>query len=64
MQRHSDISRLHGACTNWILLWLIYSCCDIGEFGIVYKGHIIKDPGPVVTDIVAIKTLKGMYVNL
>ena len=36
--------------------------CDIGEFGIVYKGHIVKDPGPVVTDIVAIKTLKGMCV--
>ena len=33
--------------------------CDIGEFGIVYKGHIVKDPGPVVTDVVAIKTLKG-----
>ena len=34
--------------------------CDIGEFGIVYKGHIVKDPGPVVTDVVAIKTLKGI----
>ena len=27
-----------------------------GEFGIVYKGLIVKD---MVTDVVAIKTLKG-----
>ena len=26
MQRHSDVSRLHGACSSSTLLWLIYSC--------------------------------------
>ena len=30
-----------------------------GEFGVVYKGHLIKDQGQVVTETVAIKTLKG-----
>ena len=33
--------------------------CTAGEFGVVYKGHIAKDQGEVVTEIVAIKTLKG-----
>lgn len=32
-----------------------------GEFGIVYKGHIIKNLGQIVTDVVAVKTLKGTY---
>ena len=31
----------------------------LGEFGIVYKGYIIK--GQVVTEIVAVKTLKGKF---
>ena len=32
----------------------------VGEFGIVYKGYIIvKEQGSIVTDIVAVKTLKG-----
>ena len=35
-------------------------CCGVGEFGIVYKAHIVKDPGSVVTDVVAVKTLKGI----
>ena len=43
-----------------MIIIIFYDCAIIGEFGIVYKGHILKDPGPVVTDIVAIKTLKGM----
>ena len=30
----------------------------------VYKGHIITDQGQVVTETVAIKTLKGMIVIL
>ena len=30
-----------------------------GEFGVVYKGHLVKDQGQVVTETVAIKTLKG-----
>ena len=39
-------------------------CCGAGEFGIVYKAHIVKDPGTVVTDVVAIKTLKGITGNV
>ena len=30
-----------------------------GEFGVVYKGHIVKDLGQTITDVVAVKTLKG-----
>ena len=30
-----------------------------GEFGIVYKGHVVNKHGDGVTDTVAIKTLKG-----
>ena len=32
----------------------------VGEFGIVYKGYIVKDQGSIVTDTVAVKTLKGI----
>ena len=32
----------------------------IGEFGIVYKGYIVKEQGSIVTDTVAIKTLKSI----
>jgi hypothetical protein len=34
--------------------------CILGEFGIVYKGYIVKEQGSVVTDTVAVKTLKGI----
>ena len=37
---------------------------NVGEFGIVYKGYIVKEQGSIVTDIVAIKTLKGIYFNV
>ena len=36
----------------------------LGEFGIVYKGHITANQGKVVTKTVAIKTLKGIYTRL
>ena len=32
----------------------------LGEFGIVYKGYIVKEQGSIVTDTVAVKTLKGI----
>ena len=35
----------------------------VGEFGIVYKGYIVKEQGSIVTDTVAIKTLKGIIFN-
>ena len=35
----------------------------VGEFGIVYKGYIVKEQGSIVTDTVAIKTLKGINFN-
>ena len=31
-----------------------------GEFGVVYKGHLLKDLGQMVIGVVAIKTLKGL----
>ena len=31
----------------------------IGEFGIVYKGYMVKNGETIFTDVVAIKTLKG-----
>ena len=31
----------------------------LGEFGVVYKGHLVKDQGQVIIETVAIKTLKG-----
>ena len=34
----------------------------LGEFGVVYKGHIVVDQGRIITETVAIKTLKGMTV--
>ena len=42
-------------------LKLIMSLYFSGEFGIVYKGHTIKNLGQIVTDVVAVKTLKGTY---
>ena len=38
---------------------LKYFFSSIGEFGIVYKGHLMKDFGLRVTNVVAVKTLKG-----
>jgi hypothetical protein len=35
------------------------SFCVLGEFGVVYKGHILEDGGSIVIATVAIKTLKG-----
>ena len=35
--------------------------CTAGEFGVVYKGHIVKDQGQVATEVVAVKTLKGTF---
>ena len=54
---------------NWLSLQsnlanitLCFSTVEIsisGEFGVVYKGHILKGQGQIVSEIVAIKTLKG-----
>ena len=38
-----------------------FNIAILGEFGVVYKGHIVKDLGQTVTEVVAIKTLKGLY---
>ena len=44
----------------YVLLIIILLALIVGEFGIVYKGYIIvKEQGSIVTDIVAVKTLKG-----
>ena len=43
--------------------WVIITYYTIiGEFGIVYKGYIIKKQGNIVTDTVAVKTLKGIII--
>ena len=51
------------------LVMYMYNCnyCEqvilfnvIGEFGVVYKGHLVQEGG-VVIETVAIKTLKGSY---
>ena len=35
-------------------------CYISGEFGIVYKAHIVKNKdGQIVTETMAVKTLKG-----
>ena len=47
------------------IIWVIITYYTIiGEFGIVYKGYIIKKSkqGNVVTDTVAVKTLKGIII--
>ena len=43
----------------------VYVCVCVcvfiaGEFGVVYKGHLLKDLGQMVIGVVAIKTLKGL----
>lgn len=35
-----------------------------GEFGVVYKGSLLKGEEKVATDAVAIKTLKGTNLKL
>ena len=43
-----------------ICICSIAQLSTLGEFGIVYKGYIVKEQGSIVTDTVAIKTLKGI----
>ena len=49
---------------NVLLLIEIIINSYVGEFGIVYKGYIVKEQlqGSVITDTVAIKTLKGLQI--
>ena len=56
--------RTQAYCTR---MPCIVSCeCTLtaGEFGVVYKGHLLKDLGQTVIGIVAIKTLKGLVQRL
>jgi hypothetical protein len=46
--------------TGCIEVIIIIIHCILGEFGIVYKGYIMKEQGNIVTDTVAVKTLKGI----
>ena len=39
---------------------VIWNACITGEYGIVYKGFLVKNLGGIVTELVAIKTLKGL----
>ena len=46
------------SCT--LLLMWYRSVPYAGEFGIVYKAHIVKNKdGQIVTETMAVKTLKG-----
>ena len=35
-----------------------YTMCYVGEFGIVYKAHLVK-LGQSIPEVIAVKTLKG-----
>ena len=58
-------------CSGLLLycLQLIFVCAKnmmflfiiSGEFGVVYKGHIIANHRPDYMEVVAVKTLKGYY---
>ena len=37
-------------------------CYSIGEFGIVYKAHLLRDFSPL--ENVAVKTLKGLHTRV
>ena len=51
---------MHTIFTTYYSGIIILLALIVGEFGIVYKGYIIvKEQGSIVTDIVAVKTLKG-----
>ena len=55
-------------CTTKVVLEQIINpfgmCACAGEFGIVYKGHLVKVLDPeTVTDVVAVKTLKGRHAD-
>ena len=45
---------LNAVCTQ------VECTLSAGEFGVVYKGHILKDLGRTVVGVVAVKTLKGL----
>ena len=58
---------MHDIVMSTVVSMAIILTCEksiSGEFGIVYKGHITTNQGQVVTEIVAIKTLKGMTVTV
>ena len=38
---------------------ITHDACILGEYGIVYKGFLVESLGGIVTELVAIKTLKG-----
>ena len=46
-------------CSNYNGVML--SMHILGEFGIVYKGYIMKSSTKSVDEYLAIKTLKGVY---
>ena len=38
---------------------ILHNAYILGEYGIVYKGFLTRNLGGIVTELVAIKTLKG-----
>ena len=53
MVKLSALIILHTTC---------HHSCISGEYGIVYKGFLVKSLGEIVTELVAIKTLKGLAI--
>ena len=43
-----------------LLLHMHVATLYIGEFGVVYKGNLLKDLGQTFVGTVAVKTLKGL----
>ena len=56
---HITLTGLH---IEYKILKILEYCIKIiaGEFGVVYKGHLLKDLGQTMIGVVAIKTLKGL----
>ena len=46
-----------GKVDTWWCWWL-HTCMYVGEFGLVYKAHLLNKDG--VPEDVAVKTLKGI----
>ena len=44
--------------------WCCIFTVAIGEFGVVYKAHLLSGMERRVRDLVAVKTLKGIHAKL
>ena len=61
MHAHAYIAWINASMLKYSLT--IHMHIPLGEFGVVYRGHILKNMGQIVTDVAAVKTLKGTIQN-